>query len=175
VNWRISDYDGYPKPIQTPHPPLFVGGGGRRTLTLAAREANIVGLAPRLVAAADGSPAADPRSITFEATAEKIGWVRAAAGERFEDLEFNVYPSGAPLTVTDDAKGEATRRAEAMTARSGIAITAAEILDSPHCWIGTVDELAAKCVRLRDELGITSFMLGGIDESAALVAALAGE
>jgi hypothetical protein len=62
-----------------------------------------------------------------------------------------------------------------MTARTGIEITAAEILDSPHHWIGTVDELATKCVRLRAELGITSFMLGGVDESAAVVTALAGE
>jgi probable F420-dependent oxidoreductase len=45
-HYTITDYDAHPKPVQRPHPPLMIGGGGRRTLTLAAREANIVGLAP---------------------------------------------------------------------------------------------------------------------------------
>ena len=37
-----------PKPVQRPHPPFMIGGGGRRTLELAAREADIIGLAPRI-------------------------------------------------------------------------------------------------------------------------------
>ncbi len=45
-HYRITDYDAEPKPVQRPHPPFFIGGGGRRTLTLAARQAQIVGLAP---------------------------------------------------------------------------------------------------------------------------------
>ena len=84
-HYRITDHDGYPKPVQRPHPPLFLGGGGRRTLRLAGREADIVGLAPR---------PGDPRSMTAAATEEKIGWVREAAGERFDVLELNAYPSG---------------------------------------------------------------------------------
>ena len=43
--------DGQPKPVQKPHPPLMIGGGGRRVLSLAAREANIVSLAPRIAGA----------------------------------------------------------------------------------------------------------------------------
>ena len=34
-HYTITDYDGQPKPVQRPHPPLMIGGGGRRTLTLA--------------------------------------------------------------------------------------------------------------------------------------------
>ena len=49
--YRITDHDGGPRPIQRPHPPFMIGGGGRRTLTLAAREAQIVGFAPRATAA----------------------------------------------------------------------------------------------------------------------------
>ncbi|HEY1920843.1 MAG TPA: LLM class flavin-dependent oxidoreductase [Streptosporangiaceae bacterium] len=48
-HYTITDYDGVPKPVQRPHPPIFLGGGGKRLLTLAGREAQIVGLAPRLV------------------------------------------------------------------------------------------------------------------------------
>ena len=58
---------------------------------------------PRAAAAArrPADPRADPRSITLEATAEKIGWVREAAGDRFDRLELNVYPSSptsSPIT-----------------------------------------------------------------------------
>ena len=50
-HYGIADLDGRPKPVQRPHPPFFIGGGGRRTLELAAREAEIVGLAPRILRA----------------------------------------------------------------------------------------------------------------------------
>jgi probable F420-dependent oxidoreductase len=66
-HYAIADYDAYPKPVQQPHPPFLVGGGGRRTLTLAAREAQIVGFAPRIKAG--GVP--DLPSIGFEATRER--------------------------------------------------------------------------------------------------------
>ena len=88
-HYTITDHDGQPKPVQRPHPPLLIGGGGRRTLSLAAREADIVGLAPRMLPGPAGR-AAQPR---LAATEEKIGWVREAAGDRFDELEFNVYPS----------------------------------------------------------------------------------
>ena len=95
--WPIVDALFRPKPVQRPHPPLFIGGGGRRTLSLAGREADVVGLAPRVVA----GQGPDPASLTFAATVEKIGWVREAAGDRFDDLVFNVYPSVWPITITD--------------------------------------------------------------------------
>ena len=53
---HITDYDALPEAGPAPHPPFFIGGGGRRTLTLAAREADIVGLAPRIL----GEQRADP-------------------------------------------------------------------------------------------------------------------
>ena len=32
-HYTITDYDGQPKPVQRPHPPFLIGGGGRRTLS----------------------------------------------------------------------------------------------------------------------------------------------
>ena len=78
-HYTITEADGVPKPIQRPHPPFFIGGGGRRTLSLAGREADIVGLAPRIQ---PGTTLVDPRSLTVDAAAEKLTWVRDAAGER---------------------------------------------------------------------------------------------
>ena len=31
-HYTITDYDGQPKPVQRPHPPILIGGGGRRVL-----------------------------------------------------------------------------------------------------------------------------------------------
>jgi probable F420-dependent oxidoreductase len=172
-HFTITRYDGLPKPAQRPHPPFFIGGGGRRALTLAAREADIVGLAPRLVTRGH-VPVADPRSLTAAATAEKIEWVRAAAGDRFGRLEFNTYPTGGPVVVTDNARAEARLRAEQLRAASGIDITEDEVLESPHIFIGSVDGLTQKFVELRERFGISSIMVGEVDALAPVVERLAG-
>jgi probable F420-dependent oxidoreductase len=173
-HYTITDHDGLPKPAQRPHPPLFIGGGGRRTLTLAGREADIVGLAPRPMAGAPAYAGADPRSITLAGTEEKVGWVREAAGDRFADLELNCYPSGGPGVVTDDARGEAARRADRMLAATGIGISVDDVLASPHVFIGSVDALVEKCLMLRERFGISSIMFDGIEELAPVVERLAG-
>lgn len=173
--FTIDGYDAKPKPVQQPHPPLFLGGGGRRVLTLAAEHADTIGLAPRLITGADGNFAVDPDSYTLDGTREKIAWVRQAAGERFDSLEFNAYPSGGPLLVTDDAVAAAQEQAERMREKTGRELTATEILDSPHVYIGTVEQLVEKIRSLRAELGISSFMLGDVETAAPIVERLAGQ
>jgi probable F420-dependent oxidoreductase len=169
-HYTITDYDAYPKPKQRPHPPIFIGGGGKRTLTLAAREATIVGLAPRTLT----EQRADPRSITWAATEEKLGWVREAAGERFDELSFNVYPSQWPITVTDDLRAEARKVIDRMRERTGYELTEDEVIDSPHIFIGSVDRFVEKFQELRQRLGISSFLVGGLEELAPVVERLAG-
>ncbi len=72
-----------PKPVQQPHPPIMVGSGGRRMLSIAAREADII------------LPVAEGADVE-----EKIGWIREAAGERFEHLELGQSAFGIELTDT---------------------------------------------------------------------------
>ncbi len=168
--YRITDLDLFPKPVQRPHPPIFIGGGGRRILELAAREAQIVGLAPRIL----GRERADPRSLTLAATAEKIEWVREAAGDRFDGLEFNVYPSTTEPIVTDHARAEARALADRLRSRTGVELGVDELLESPHIFIGSLDGLAEKFRMLRERLGITSFMVGDIEPLAPVVERLAG-
>ena len=169
-HYTIADLDGQPKPVQQPHPPFLIGGGGRKTLELAGREAQIVGLAPRILPGIK----ADPRSITVDGTAEKIDWVRGVAGDRFDELVFNVYPSQAPVTVTNNARSAARKAADAIRQRSGLDITEDEVLESPHVFIGSIAGLAEKLVGLRERLGISSFMVGGLGPLDPLVERLAG-
>ncbi|HLX33933.1 MAG TPA: TIGR03621 family F420-dependent LLM class oxidoreductase [Candidatus Limnocylindrales bacterium] len=169
-HYRITGLDGQPKPVQRPHPPFLIGGGGRRTLELAAREAQVVGLAPRIRPDRKG----DAHSITVAATEDKIAWVREAAGDRFDDLVFNVYPSQAPIVVTDHARAEVRRVVDAIRERTGAEIGEDELLESPHVFIGSISGLADKLVGLRQRLGISSFMVGVPGDLDPLVERLAG-
>jgi len=169
-HYTITEYTGHPVPVQRPHPPFFIGGGGRRTLTLAGREADIVGLAPRVLPGAK----VDAQSITWTGTKEKIDWVRDAAGERFESIELNIYPSGWPVTITDDLHGEARRVVDRIKQRTGVELSEQDIIDSPHVFIGSIDRLVEKFLQLRAELGITSVLLGDIDELAPVLERLSG-
>ena len=102
-HYTITDYDAGPKPVQRPHPPLLIGGGGRRILTLAGREAEIVGLAPRTWRAAR-RPA--QHHVRGDGGEDRLG---ARGGRRAvrRRCELNVYPSAWPVDVTDDLHGEA--------------------------------------------------------------------
>jgi probable F420-dependent oxidoreductase len=160
-HYTISEMDGQAKPVQRPHPPFMIGGAGR--------EANIVSIAPRILSEQRG----DPRSITWAATEEKLGWVREAAGDRFDELEFNVYPSQWPIVVTDDLRGEARKVIDRIKSRTGIELTEDEVIASPHVFIGSVDRFVEKFEELRERLGISSFMVGDIDELASVVERLA--
>ena len=169
-HYTVSEYDAQPKPVQRPHPPIMIGGGGRRTLTLAGREANIVGLAPRILPI--GAP--DLGSISFEGTREKIGWVRKAAGERFGDIVLNIYPSTVQPQITDEPLAALRPWADRLAERTRTEVAPGALYDSPHVYVDTVDGFVEKFRRLRDELGISSIMVGAVGELDAVVERLAG-
>jgi probable F420-dependent oxidoreductase len=171
--YTISGYDALPKPAQRPHPPIFLGGGGRRILTLAGREARIVGLAPR-IKPIGGEPRTDAWSLTVEATEEKIGWIRDAAGDRFDEIELNTYPTGGPVLVTHEPRVEAARRAARIRERTGVELTVDQILDSPHIFLGTHADLRRKFLDLRERCGISSFLVDDLDALAPVIEDLAG-
>ena len=116
----------------------------------------------------------DPRSITVAATEEKLGWIREAAGDRFDDLEINAYPSGTSPIVTDHARKDGADVLDGIRNRTGIEISLDEFLESPHVFIGSVDGLVAKLQEQRERLGISSIMVGDLDTLAPVVERLAG-
>lgn len=173
-HYTLTGHEGHPRPVQRPHPPLFIGGGSRRTLALAAQQADIVGVSPRIRYDEQGRARPDPYSITAAGTDEKIGWIRAAAGDRFADLELNTYPSGGPVVVTDRARAAAQERADRLYEQTGVRLGVDEILESPHVFIGSIDELTRKLLEMRERYGISSVMVGDVDTMAPVVERLAG-
>src|SRR5256714_11919134 len=104
-NYHVRDAIVLPRPTQRPHPPVMIGGGGPRMLRIAAREAQIVAIAPTLNP--DGGPRL--RTITVGSVAKRIATLRRSP--RFSELELNVIVFDAQ--VTDAARS----LAYALTAR----------------------------------------------------------
>ena len=73
-----------------------------------------------------------PNSITWAGTQEKIAWVRDAAGPRFDELVFNVYPSTWPITVGDDVRAIARQVQDSIRQRTGVELPEQDVIDSPH-------------------------------------------
>ena len=76
--------------------------------------------------------------------------------------------------MTDDLEGEAAKVVAAMKERSGIELTVHEVIDSPHIFIGSHDRFVEKFTELRDRLGISSFLIGDLDQLGPVVEQLAG-
>ncbi|HXK23082.1 MAG TPA: TIGR03621 family F420-dependent LLM class oxidoreductase [Myxococcota bacterium] len=161
---RLAGFAGAPK---RPFPPLMVGGGGRRVLSLAAREADIVSLNFNNRSGVIGPDGV--RSSTAEATAEKIGWIRAAAGARFPSLELEI---GAYFTFVQVG-------AEKIAAGMGqaLGLTPAEMLRHPHGLFGSVDAVCEELERRRAQYGISYVTVGdsALEAFAPVVARLAGK
>ena len=150
-HYRISGLTGTPVPVQRPHPPLIIGGGGRRVLGIAAREADVVGINPALRSGTIDAEAA--RDAGADATDRKLGWVRDAAGARFDDLELNCLIL-APV-VTDDVDGSAALMG------SMFGMSATELLDSPHVLIGDTSRMAEVLEQRRDRWGFSYIVVQG--------------
>lgn len=166
VHYQVRDLIGTPRPLQVPHPPVFVGGGGRQMLSLAGREADIVGLnATMSKGVIDASIGAD---ATAAATERKLSWVRAAAGERWRHLDLQTRVHLA--MVSDDRTG----LADALAA--GFGLTPTEALGSPHALVGTVGQIVDDLVERRERFGINviGLPLDAMDSFAPVVARLAG-
>jgi probable F420-dependent oxidoreductase len=165
-HYTITDYDSQPKPVQQPHPPIFVGGGGKRLLGIAAREADVVGIAP---GTAGGG--IQYRDETHETLAQKVEWVRQAAGEQFDHLELGMFVWS--VAVTDDRQAAA----DAIVGRAlRPARTADHILASPYYLIGSVDAIVDQLVEQRKRTGISYIEVLPPDTTAfaPVVARLAG-
>jgi probable F420-dependent oxidoreductase len=164
-HYTIADLEGRPTPVQRPHPPIAIGGGGRRTLTLAAHEASIVGLVPR--ARRDGS-GLDMTDLSDAATREKLEWVRSAAGDRFDSLEIHAL-------IQAVAVGE-RRTAAADQLASRFKVARDVVLETPYVLLGTIKEMCESLRQRRERYGISYLTVFERDMEvfAPVVARLAG-
>jgi probable F420-dependent oxidoreductase len=143
--YRLEGLDGNPKPVQQPHMPILIAGGGKRLLEFAAREADIVAINTRHLRGAVGTG----EELLASTLERRAVLVRAVAGERWEGLELHLLIK--KVVATRD------RAAAAKEVGPSLGLTPVQALESPYLLIGTADEMAEQLIATRDRLGFSYF------------------
>ena len=149
--YRTTDASTQPGPVQKPLP-LMIAASQRQLLALAGKEADIValGLGP---------------DASAEQVSERIGWLREAAGARFDELELNINLM---------AVAGQTPHFLQMTMGEGAARLAAS--DAIPVLKGSVDQMCERLEEVRERFGLSYFMVADemVDALAPVVGGMAG-
>jgi len=157
-HYRLNQLDALPRPIQKPRPPIMLGGRQRRMLSLAAREADIVG-----ISLLDPRGQGQPQPPSF---AQKVAWVQGAAGERWGSFDVHVNAS---LVIVE---GDGEEAVEQVAARSGR--TPEQVRDSPGTLLGGIAGIVELLEARREQYGVNYYVVEGrvMEEFAPVVARL---
>ena len=157
--YNITGLDAFPRSPQG-RPPIMIGGRQKRMISYAAREADIVSISMLDRRAPDM-----PKPPSF---AEKIGWVKAAAGDRFSTIEVHANTNN--VQVTDNARAAIDATAERLR------IPAEDVLQSPANLIGSADAIVDQLQAWRETCGLSYFVVPAsqMENIAPIVARLAG-
>lgn len=168
THYTVTSLDGFPKPAQRPHPPILIGAGGKRMLSIAAREADIIGF--QTASTAHGVLSNDPTVRLAPAVAQKVEHVRQIAGDRFGRIELSMV-----VTVV---LAERRRQAAEQFARDRrwAGISAEQVLAMPSVFIGPVAQVVEEMQERRERYGFSYYVLfdHAMEEIAPIVARLAG-
>ena len=165
-HYTIKGLEGSPLPVQKPHPRFLLGGGGRKMLSLAAREADIVHVNYNL-----NEGRINPKLVQTgmaEATDEKLGWIREAAGDRFDAIELGFTVFFANVTEDRESLAEALAPSMGFKPRN--------VLEMPHFLIGTLGQIEEDLKARRDRYGFADVIVPGeaAEDLAPVVERLAG-
>ncbi len=130
--YQTKELKTAPKSVQKPHPPIYIGGSGKRVLSIAGREADIIGVGNK-----------GPATIQ-----QKLDWIRDAAGERFEQKQL----SSTIFAVAVTERPEEATQAIAMRMK----MTPQEVLQHLPVLIGSPQQIAETLLMRREKYGISS-------------------
>lgn len=151
-HYAAAAADVFPRPVQQPRPPILIAAGGPRLLALAAREADSIAIAAMPTAG----------EATF---AELVETVRAAAGERFTQIELNINLIAVGAQVPPW-----------IAQRMGLDVDQLLRSGSPAVLLGGTDEMCEQLERRRETLGISYITVSDamMEQLAPVVEQLAG-
>jgi probable F420-dependent oxidoreductase len=152
-----------PRPASLPR--VIVGGGSRRILTVAAQQADTVGVNTSLASGEKGGDLAS--QATFDHFDRCLAWVREGAGDRLSSIELQI--------VAFATRVVANRRAAVRTATM-LGLPGEDALELPIVLLGTPDELCEQLLKRRERWGFTNIVVPGeaMESFAPVVARLAG-
>jgi probable F420-dependent oxidoreductase len=156
--YHLKDAILWPKPIQQPHPPIIVGGGGRGLLRIAAKYADYVNIIPD--AGKRGHISMEVVKRTNDKSfREKVSFVREEAkrlGRKPDAVRISNFVFA---TIISDSK-EATRKSAEMMAPM-FQQTADDLLASPMLLIGTPEECIVELKRRAKDWGTSQMIFTG--------------
>lgn len=163
-HFRITELDATPEPVQTGGPPILIGGGGRKILTMAARRADIIQVLGQAFGT-EGAVVDDLSSFHFDAFEERVGWIAEAAGDRFEDIELSLMLVF--VAITDAVERAATGFLDFLAATvsryggevGNVDMRLKTLIESPVVAIGSIDEICDKLRTIRDSLGVSYYVM----------------
>ncbi|MBV9580848.1 MAG: TIGR03621 family F420-dependent LLM class oxidoreductase [Chloroflexi bacterium] len=152
THYQSADAEISPLPVQQPHVPILVAGSGRQMLSLAAREADIIGL---------GLPPDTPEAVA----AERIGWIRDAAGDRFGEIELNINLMAVGDQVPRWMAARMNLTAQDLAARGSVAAL-----------VGSLGQMCDQLVDRRARLGLSYILVSDefMESFAPVVERLSG-
>ena len=156
--YHFKDAIQWPKPIQQPHPPIILGGGGKGLLRIAAKYADYINVIPEAGKRGHISLEAVKRT-NDKAFREKVAFVRDEAkklGRKPEAVKVSNFVFALVLTESR----EATRKTAEMMAPM-FQQTADELLVSPMILIGTPEECIAELKRRAKDWGTQQTIFTG--------------
>jgi probable F420-dependent oxidoreductase len=143
--------------------PILVGGNGASLLTHAGRYADIVGLQGLGRTREDGHSHEVKWSTRH--LDEQIEQVRAGAGARFDDLEFNAMVQ--VVQITDDREAALAKVVDRVDG-----LTMEDASSTPYLLIGTVDEIVVQMMTCNERWGISYFAVRELDDFEPVLRAL---
>ena len=161
--YTVRDAHCDPRPASPPR--VIVGGGSRRILTVAAQQADTVGVNISLASGEKGGDLAS--QATFDHFDRCLTWIRDAAPDRFDSIELQI--------VAFATRVVASQRAALRTATM-LGLPGEDALELPIALIGTADELCERLLERRKRWGFTNIVVPGeaMESFAPVVAQLAG-
>lgn len=139
----LADPNHQPQAVQHPAPPLWLGGRGDRLLSLAAREADVVGF----TGFRRGNEGTTGYLTDIDGIAERVNYLRDLLDTRVSDVELNILVHR--VSVTNNRKREAERLEPLRD------LSAEKMLDVPMILIGTVRQIVAQLIEYRERFGFS--------------------
>jgi probable F420-dependent oxidoreductase len=153
--FKIDKAYNFPQPVQKPHPPVMVGGGGTKLLQIAAQHADISNLtAPITTGAVDFAAMLKFDKAELKRRIAMLRQFAAAAGRAPDAIELSGFVTALPAAD----QGQSDAIAQGTATSMGFA-NAQAVRESPMFLVGTPAELKREIRSRVEELGITYYIL----------------
>jgi probable F420-dependent oxidoreductase len=141
THYDVRDFVSFPTPVQSPVP-LMIGGGGKRMLQMAAREANIISILVKI------GDTADRRRAAFE---EQLQWIADAGGRDRADLEVGIRVLFGDVAASGESRRDVAERV------AGFGMTPDDVLESPFALVGDHAAIRDHMLEVHERYGISYF------------------